>query len=138
MIRLAEAGDGPDITRLLTQLDYPGTTEVIGGRLAKLLADPDEIVLVWAEGPQVRAFLSLHFSTRLATGDFAEITYFAVDETVQSRGIGRQLEAEATRLARERACDRMVVHCHSRRTRAHEFYHRQGYEEFPKYLIKKL
>ena len=138
MIRRTIPADAPGISRLLTQLGYPGTAEFIGSRLTKLLANPDEIVLVWAEESHVLAFLSLHFSTRLATGDFAEITYFAVDETVQSKGIGRQMEAEATRLARERDCDRMVVHCHTRRTRAHDFYRRQGFEESPKYLIKKL
>jgi hypothetical protein len=48
------------------------------------------------------------------------------------------MEAYCEQLARERGCDRMEVHCHSRRVRAHAFYGRQGYEESPKYLIKKL
>ena len=140
MIRLAEAGDGPDITRLLTQLDYPGTEQFLPGKLAALLADPSCIILVWTEpvGP-ILAFLFLYFIPQIALkGDFARITYFAVDESAQSKGIGRQLEAEATRLARERGCTLLEVHCHSRRIRAHEFYRRQGYEESPKYLIKKL
>jgi hypothetical protein len=28
------------------------------------------------------------------------------------------------------------VHCHSRRTVAHQFYERQGYHESPKYFVK--
>jgi hypothetical protein len=32
----------------------------------------------------------------------------------------------------------MEVHCHTRRTRAHEFYARLGWVESPKYLVKKL
>ena len=32
--------------------------------------------------------------------------------------------------------DRMEVHCHSKRTNAHSFYARRGYEESPKYFLK--
>lgn len=141
MIRLAQAADAESISRLLTQLEYPGTESFIASRLATLLADPAETFLVWAEpaGNQILAFLSLHFIPQIALkGDFARISYFAVDATTRSRGIGAQLEAEATRLARERGCALIEVHCHTRRTRAHEFYARQGFEESPKYLIKRL
>jgi len=139
MIRLAQAADAFGISRLLTQLEYPGTESFVASRLATLLADPAETFLVWAEGEQILAFLSLHFIPQIAVkGDFARISYFAVDETVRSHGIGAQLEAEATRLAKEKGCALLEVHCHTRRTRAHEFYARQGYEESPKYLIKRL
>jgi GNAT superfamily N-acetyltransferase len=140
MIRLGQAADAWGISRLLTQLEYPGTESFIASRLTTLLADPAEVFLVWAEpAGQIRAFLSLHFIPQIALkGDFARISYFAVDESARSHGIGAQLEAEATRLARERGCALIEVHCHTRRTRAHEFYARQGYAESPKYLIKKL
>jgi len=170
MIRLARAADAFGISRLLTQLEYPGTESFIASRLETLLADHAETFLVWAEpvtpspdrcdpqpasspgpsdpqpapvgpppGDQILAFLSLHFIPQIALkGDFARISYFAVDATTRSKGIGAQLEAEATRLARERGCALIEVHCHTRRARAHEFYARQGYEESPKYLIKRL
>ncbi|WZB65004.1 GNAT family N-acetyltransferase [Achromobacter xylosoxidans] len=49
---------------------------------------------------------------------------------------GRALEEAAEALARARGCDRIEVHCHERRVDAHRFYHRQGYAESPKYLMK--
>ncbi|MFD2838943.1 GNAT family N-acetyltransferase [Azotobacter vinelandii] len=65
--------------------------------------------------------------------------FFCVDEASRGSGVGAALESYATELAIARGCDRMEVHCHSRRTDAHRFfYHRQGYEESPKYLIKSL
>lgn len=89
--------------------------------------------------PPILGFLSLYFIPQIALkGDFARISYFAVDGSARSQGIGRLLEAEATRLARERGCDRLEVHCGTQRPRAHEFYGRQGYIESPKYLIKRL
>ena len=140
-IRSAKIGDWEGISRLLTQLEYPGTAVFIRSRLERMLNDPAETLLVWVDPPasDILGFLSLHFIPQIALqGDFARISYFAVDGEARSHGIGRQLEETATRLARERGCDLMEVHCHSRRTRAHEFYRRQGWEESPKYLIKKL
>ena len=90
-------------------------------------------------GGRILGLLSLHFIPQIAVeGDFARISYFAVDEGVRNGGIGRMMEAHATKLAREKGCRLIEVHCHERRERAHEFYFRQGYVESPKYLIKRL
>ena len=144
-IRSAILEDWEGISRLLTQLEYPGTAGFIRSKLERLLNDPAEMLLVWAEpaapaeSSTILGFLSLHFIPQIALqGDFARISYFAVDNEARSHGIGRQLEETATRLATERGCVLMEVHCHTRRTRAHEFYARQGWTESPKYLIKKL
>lgn len=149
-IRPAALSDAQAISRLLTQLEYPGTQDFLEVRLAAMLRDSAETLLVWEESndqadlppagpPRVLAVLSLHFIPQLALpGDFARISYFAVDDTIRSKGIGRAMEEEASRLAREHGCALIEVHCHSRRARAHEFYGRQGYVESPKYLIKRL
>lgn len=154
-IRPAALSDAQAINRLLTQLEYPGTQDFLEVRLAAMLRDPAETLLVWEEPngqpdpeiavpqpagpPRILGVLSLHFIPQLALrGDFARVSYFAVDDTTRSKGIGRAMEEEATRLAREHGCTLIEVHCHSRRTRAHEFYTRQGYLESPKYLIKRL
>ncbi|WP_139803611.1 GNAT family N-acetyltransferase, partial [Cronobacter sakazakii] len=82
---------------------------------------------------------SLHFIPQLALkGDFCRISYFCVSSNARSKGIGRLLESEGETLARARGCDRIEVHCHSRRSDAHRFYYRQGYTESPKYLCKSL
>jgi GNAT superfamily N-acetyltransferase len=138
-IRPAILSDAAGISSLLTQLEYPGTEDFLADRLAAMLRDPAETLLVWVQNETILAFLSLHFIPQIALkGDFARISYFAVDNEARSLGIGRQLEERATRIARERGCTQMEVHCHMRRTRAHEFYARQGWTESPKYLIKRL
>lgn len=138
-IRKAALEDWEGISRLLTQLEYPGTASFMRAKLERMLNDSAETLLVWAESPNILGFLSLHFIPQIALkGDFARISYFAVDDEARSKGIGRRLEETATRLAKENGCALMEVHCHTRRTRAHEFYARQGWIESPKYLIKKL
>jgi N-acetylglutamate synthase-like GNAT family acetyltransferase len=138
-IRKAEIQDGDAISKLLNQLDYPDTDAFIKKKLEKLLSHPDEELLVYEDGGEVIAFISIHFIPQVALeGDFARISYFAVDSSIRSKGIGRELEEYCTELAKERNCDRIEVHCHSRRIDAHRFYTRQGFTESPKYFMKKL
>ncbi len=138
-IRKAEIQDGDAISKLLNQLNYPDTDAFIKKKLEKLLSHPDEELLVYEDGGEVTAFISIHFIPQVALeGDFARISYFAVDSSIRSKGIGRELEEYCTELAKERNCDRIEVHCHSRRIDAHRFYTRQGFTESPKYFMKKL
>jgi GNAT superfamily N-acetyltransferase len=138
-IRTAQPADTPAIQTLLAQLGYVDTTPFLEKKLASLSNDPAEVLLVYEQDSDVVAFLSLHFIPQIALpGDFARISYFAVKDSARNLGIGRQLEEHITALARERNCDRIEVHCHSRRSDAHRFYTRQGFEESPKYLIKSL
>ncbi|MGV6476295.1 GNAT family N-acetyltransferase [Azotobacter vinelandii] len=138
-IRATLESDSDAISDLLASLGYPGTQPFIRARIGQLLAHPDEELLVATDGTTVVGVMSLHFIPQLAlAGDFCRISYFCVDEASRGSGVGAALESYATELAIARGCDRMEVHCHSGRTDAHRFYHRQGYEESPKYLIKSL
>jgi GNAT superfamily N-acetyltransferase len=138
MIRHAQPTDTEAIRALIALLDYEPPA-MLEEKIRRLAIHPDEVLLVFELGTEVVAFLSLHFIPQIAVaGDFARISYFAVKDSARSHGIGRQLEAYITQLARERKCDRIEVHCHSRRTDAHRFYEGQGYEESPKYFIKHL
>ena len=138
MIRRAQLTDTEAIRALIAQLDYD-PPESLEEKLRRLSNHPDEVLLVYELDAEVVAFLSLHFIPQIALdGDFARISYFAVKDGARGHGIGRLLEAHIIRLARERKCDRIEVHCHTRRADAHRFYKRQGYEESPKYFIKRL
>jgi GNAT superfamily N-acetyltransferase len=138
-IRSAQSSDGPAIEQLLDQLGYTGTSQFLPQKLARMLTDPDERTLVYETTAGVVAFVSVHFIPQIAVaGDFARISYFSVDDSVQGQGIGREMEEYIVMLAKERGCDRIEVHCHERRVDAHRFYFRQGFEESPKYLMKRL
>ncbi|KRF58279.1 GNAT family acetyltransferase [Bacillus sp. Soil768D1] len=138
-IRTAKVDDWKAISKLLDQLDYPDTETFIKEKIEKLLIHPDEELLVYEDDERVIAFISLHYIPQLAVkGDFARISYFAVDTTIRSKGIGRKIEEFCSDLAIKRNCDRIEVHCHTRRIDAHRFYSRQGFTESPKYFMKLL
>ncbi|WP_409340546.1 GNAT family N-acetyltransferase [Paenibacillus sp. MBLB4367] len=138
-IRRAKVEDWREISELMDQLGYPDTKSFMPGRIKQLIELPDEELLVYELEGKAVAVLSIHFIPQLALeGDFARISYFSVDHRIRSKGIGKELEQFCVKLASERHCDRIEVHCHSGRTDAHRFYFRQNFEESPKYLIKKL
>ena len=138
-LRKATQADAARIADLLTQLDYPGTQVFIDDKIAELLAHPDEEIVVAVENGGILGFISIHFIPQIALrGSFARISYLCVDAAARGKGIGRALEEYCVQAATSRGCDRIELHSHSRRQRAHAFYFRQGYEESPKYLMKRL
>jgi len=138
IIRNAEVGDSADIVELLAQLGYPGTQAFVPEKIERLLGHRDAELLVAEDGGRLLGFIGLHFMVQLALpGDFCRITYFCVSDSARGSGVGRALEEAAASLAVGRGCDRIEVHCRERGVDAHRFYYRQGYEESPKYLMKR-
>lgn len=136
-IRPGETTDSVAIAALLTALGYPVTPDFVTERLQRQLTHADAALLVAVENDAVVGFISLHFIPQLALlGDFCRISYFCVAPEARGQGVGAALETAASELAWARGCDRIEVHCHSRREQAHRFYDRQGYVESPKYLVK--
>lgn len=138
-IRKATLADAGGIEKLLDQLDYPGTAPFLVQKIEMVINNPLAELLVYECDQQVAAFIVVDFLPQLGLkGDIARIGYFSVDKAFRSKGIGREMEMHIEKLAREKNCDRIEVHCHDRRKDAHRFYFRQGYVESPKYLMKSL
>lgn len=138
-IREARVSDWRAIKELLNQLDYFNTDLFLPDRINLLLKNPDAKLLVYVHAEKVIACISVHFIPQLALqGEFARMSYFVVDKDFRGQGVGSEIEEYVGHLARERNCDRIEVHCHSRRLDAHRFYSRQGFIEVPKYFVKLL
>ena len=138
VIRRARLSDAPQIGGLLRQLGYPVSARFVHRQLTALLSDRNEdLLVIEADDTRVIAFLAMHCVPQMAVeGGFARISYLCVDKEMRSKGLGKKLEREACRLATERGCDRLELHCHARRTDAHGFYASQGYTESPNYFVK--
>jgi GNAT superfamily N-acetyltransferase len=138
-IRKANVDDWKEISELLKQLGYPVSETLISAKIQQFINLSDEELLVYEMKGKVVGVVSMHFIPQIAyEGDFARISYLAVDQEFRRRGIGRAIEEYCVEIARRRKCDRIELHCHSRRTEAHRFYARQGYIESPKYFFKTL
>ena len=138
-VRPALPQDAPALSRLLAQLGYPDTGAFLERRIAQLLSHPDALLLVACAGADVVGFISLHVIAQLAlAGDFYRVSYLCVEEGMRGLGVGALLEQCAQQHARKHGCDRIELHSNARRVDAHRFYARIGYEESPKYLVKRL
>ncbi len=138
-IRSATVSDHPAISNLLAQLGYPKSESFLPANLERMLGQANSQILVCEVDGLVAGFIAFDFLTQLVVkGDFARISCFAVDASARGKGVGKLMEDHLTALAKERNCDRIEVHCHSRRVDAHRFYFRQGYHESPKYLMKSI
>lgn len=138
-IRTALSSDVKAISNLLRELGYPTPVDILQQRLAFFAQHPDHTILVYELDGVVVGFISVYFVPSLAVDDgLAIVNYLAVEEKHIGQGIGKSLEMEAERLAWERHCDRMQVHCRAERKNAHGFYKSRGYKEYPIFYQKRL
>jgi N-acetylglutamate synthase-like GNAT family acetyltransferase len=138
-IRKAETGDALRIQILLEQLGYPTENGFIASRLSLFSGREDHFDLVYEQEGTVIGFISFHLIPQITLdGNYGVISYLVVDEEVRSGGVGKALEEYCTALAIEKKCKRVLLSSNIRRTDAHRFYLRQGYEEYQKAFIKYL
>jgi GNAT superfamily N-acetyltransferase len=138
-IRPADEADGSDIADLLRQLGYPAAAETVPGRLARMLAEPGQTVLVAAEGKLVVGLATV-IVRHVITDDspFARLAALVVAEDRRGRGIGRALAAAAEDIALSAGCSAIEVTSGDHRPDAHAFYRGLGYEERPRRFLKRL
>jgi GNAT superfamily N-acetyltransferase len=138
-IRAAAIGDAPDVARLLDQLGYPCTRDEAAERIATVLGDPrQQLLLAEVEGHACGlAALDIRYSlTRGA--DQARITALVVDADYARRGIGRALLREVEAISRRARVTRLEVTSNMRREEAHVFYRDCGYSEGSRHFFKLL
>jgi GNAT superfamily N-acetyltransferase len=137
-VRLARPADARALTRLVTELGYPGTVEEVAARLGALQA-AGEIVLVAARAGEAIGVLTLHVTPVLhRPRPVGRLTLLVVGAELRGLGVGRALVAEGERLLAARGCGMVEVTSNQRRTEAHAFYQRLGYEITSLRLYKTL
>ena len=138
-LRPARPADAPELAALAGELGYPSTTEQMALRLAALLPDPAQLVLV-AVAADDRAVGWLHAAVRhqLDSDDCVEVVGLVVGTAWRSAGVGARLLAGAEAWTREQGLGLVVLRSNVTRERAHAFYLRQGYERVKaSYLFRR-
>lgn len=79
------------------------------------------------EANQLVAVSGYWINTKLYTGKYLEIDNFIVDETFQSKGIGKLLIAELEKIAITNYAKAIVLDAFTTNFKAHKFYFNQGY-----------
>jgi GNAT superfamily N-acetyltransferase len=138
-VRPAEARDAGRIAELFVQLGYPDAPAGLAQRLTALQANGAAEVLVAESGARVLGVLVMNvFSPLHVARPWAVISSLVVDQDTRSGGVGAALIARAQQAAEARGCAHLELSCSERRTRAHDFYVSQGFQEVRKRFLKKL
>jgi GNAT superfamily N-acetyltransferase len=137
-IRDGRAGDVAAIAELLRQLGYPADEAAVRGRLERLAASGDRVLVAAADG-RVVGLATLHVSPSIEHDDPAgKLTALVVDQDHRGRGVGRALVEAMESEARARGCAVFFLTTAERRGDAHAFYERVGLEYTGRRYAKTL
>jgi GNAT superfamily N-acetyltransferase len=138
-IRDATEADLPQLVALLAQLapDVPDREDTSSPlpyeyhmTLRRILETPGQHVFVLVEGKKIVGSLALAITPNLShkATPWAIIENMVVDEKSRSKGYGELLIRHAIEEARKAGCYRVSLTSNKRRTDAHRFYERMGFE----------
>ena len=125
MIRRGRPTDAHAIAVLMEQLGYPVAAVQVEQRLERM-AERRAVFVAVIEG-EIVGWTGVCADETLVDGLEACIEGLVVDERLRSRGVGLSLLDSAERWATERGCANLIVRSNVVRTRAHEFYERNGF-----------
>lgn len=126
------------ITRLLLQLGYPYEIKAVAKRIEENQR-PGYRIFVAEVNLQIVGVIALHTYTQLhIDGLVGRIMTFCVDDASQGQGIGSMLLKYAEAYFTNQKCVKIELNSNSRRTKSHQFYLKNGYQQTSLHFVKKL
>ena len=127
-IRSARKGDAPEIAALVDQLGYAVTAEEVAERLGLMEASGQAVLVAELDGRVVGCLSTSTMTVLHRPAPVGRISMMVVAESLRGRGIGAELVAAAERRLAAKGCQLVEVTSNLKRTDAHRFWERIGYE----------
>lgn len=138
-LRNAVMADADDVARLLGELGYPCDLHEAADRIASILTNDRQVLVVARRGGAVCGLIALDFMYYLPLGTTTcRITALVVLPDARGVGIGRHLLLEAERRARAGGAARIELTSGAQRAEAHAFYRACGYRDSSVRFVKTL
>ena len=138
MIRHAEARDAAALAGLIGQLGYSTSAAEVAERLTLMEAEGRVVLVAEIDGAVVGCLSTSVMRVLHRPAPVGRISMMVVDESLRSRGIGAELVRAAEAVLAAQGCYMVEVTSHVRRTEAHRFYERLGYDKTSVRLAKEL
>lgn len=139
LLREPNIGDAEVMAELLSQLGYPCDPLDLHGRIEKLANDPDVLLTVAEHEGKVVGIVTGHILNAIhKSGPVAMLTALVVLESARGLGIGTQLVSHVEDWARAHGAAAISLASALRRSEAHGFYRRLGYEHTGLRLAKSI
>ena len=123
---------------LIGQLGYDAGANDVTERLAAMAAEGRVVLVAELDGAVVGCLSTSVMRVLHRPAPVGRISMMVVDEALRSRGIGAALVHAAEGALAARGCYMIEVISHQRRTEAHRFYERLGYDRTSVRLAKEL
>lgn len=137
-LRSLTVEDAVKVAALTVQLGYELEPEEARARTAAVLGASGHRAFGAFSGDILLGYLHCYQAPTIDKGMMLRVQALVVDERVRGSGAGRTLMTEAERLARELGCSIVTLSSNERRTGAHAFYERIGYQRSsPSYSFTK-
>jgi GNAT superfamily N-acetyltransferase len=138
-IRAAAIGDASDVAVLLDALGYPCSRDEAAERIAFILGDPRQHLLLAELEGQACGLVAMDLRYSLTRGaDQVRITALVVSPHCSRQGIGRRLLQEVEGISRRAGIAKIEVTSNPRRLEAHAFYHACGYTDGSRHFFRLL
>lgn len=138
-IRAAATGDAYDVASLLETLGYPCSRDEAAERIAYVLGDPRQHLLLAEIDGHACGLVAVDMRYSLTRGeDQARITALVVSPDSCRMGLGRRLLREVEGIARRAGATRIELTSNPSRNGAHAFYQRCGYADGSLHFFKRL
>ena len=138
-LRLAVAGDAPELSRLFSQLGHPASaSDLIARWTPWTAAGNSALVAARADGTLAGVAVLHSMWTLHRPQPLGRITALVVDEAERGTGVGRRLVEAAEALFTRAGCGMLEITSNVALVKAHAFYERIGYERTSWRLVKQL
>ncbi|HEY7806198.1 MAG TPA: GNAT family N-acetyltransferase [Croceibacterium sp.] len=138
LIRAAEQRDSAALAGLIGQLEYAVTGDEVAQRLATMESEGQLVLVAQLDGRVIGCLSTSIMRVLHRPAPVGRISMMVVDEALRGRGVGAALVRGAERSLAERGCYMVEVTSHVRRTEAHRFYEKLGYERTSVRLAREL
>jgi GNAT superfamily N-acetyltransferase len=141
MTRLRKPNDNDveTLAELMSQLGYPCDPGDTRGRVEKLIHDPSVLLTVAEHEGKVVGVVTGHILNAIHKSEpVALLTALVVLESARGLGIGKLLVSHVEGWARDHGASAISLTSALRRSEAHEFYRKLGYEHTGLRLAKSL
>ncbi len=131
MIRMAQFTDEESLYQLICELEETNLNHAAFSHAWRAQWDDAHYVcLVYEQAGVIIGVCNLRLEEQLHHAAWiAEILELSVKGSHRSAGIGKQLLAAACQLARQRGCIQIEVSSNVKRSAAHRFYQREGFQQ---------
>jgi GNAT superfamily N-acetyltransferase len=127
-LREVVAADAEHIAALIDQLGYPVSAEDVAERLNLIEAIGQKVLVAELDGRAIGCLSTSTMTVLHRPAPVGRISMMVIAEDLRGQGIGAKLVAAAERTLRDKGCQLVEVTSNLRRTDAHRFWERIGYD----------